>query len=290
MTELIKLTVCIAAHWYQNRSKITLKSFINDVFGRDSDYMMMFVPAIVYFIQNTVNYTAVTLLDAATFQITSQGKILTTALFSVIILGTRLSLTKWFSLCLMVVGIILVNYTPAKAGAKEATNKYYGLLAVMVSISLSGFAGIWFEWGLKGRPGVSIFIRNIQLALFSIIPGLFIAVYIFDGETVLENGYFYGYNGWTWVAIFLHALGGITVALLVKYADTIIKGIATSISLIVSSVASVFIFDFKITIYFVFGAILVLSATHIYITSPNAKPDDYRKLEEDLVKFDDEKE
>ncbi|KAJ3319425.1 hypothetical protein HDV06_006311 [Boothiomyces sp. JEL0866] len=237
MTELIKLTVSIIAHWYQNRKTITFKSFINDVFGRESDYMMMFVPAIVYFIQNTVNYTAVTLLDAATFQITSQGKILTTALFSVLILGTRLSITKWFSLCIMVVGIILVNYTPAKADAKEATNKFYGLLAVMLSISLSGFAGIWFEWGLKGRPGVSIFIRNIQLALFSIIPGLFIAVYIFDGETVLENGYFYGYNGWTWVAIFLHALGGITVALLVN---------------------------------------------------PNVKPDDYRKLEEEQVNFEEE--
>jgi UDP-sugar transporter A1/2/3 len=71
----------------------------------------MCVPAVLYLIQNNLQYFAVSLLDAATFQVTYQMKILTTALFSVIMLKRSLSGQKWFSLILLTAGIfILAKY------------------------------------------------------------------------------------------------------------------------------------------------------------------------------------
>ena len=52
----------------------------------------------VFCVQNTLQYMAVTYLDAATFQVTYQLKVLTTALFSVSLLGKRLSFLQWISL------------------------------------------------------------------------------------------------------------------------------------------------------------------------------------------------
>jgi hypothetical protein len=44
----------------------------------------------------------------------------------------------------------------------------------------------------------------------------------------------------------------------IRYADNILKGFATSVSIIVSCLASVVIFDFEITVMFVIGALFVL--------------------------------
>ena len=85
-----------------------------------------------------------------------------------------------------------------------------------------------------------------------------------DGKEVRENGFFYGYNSWTYGAVSCQAIGGLIVAVVVKYADNILKGFATSISIVLSCLASVILFDFIITTTFVLGAVFVIYATYLY--------------------------
>lgn len=152
-----------------------LKRLYLDVFGPESDWLAMTVPAILYFVQNVLNYWAATFLDPATFQITAQLKILTTAIFSVIMLGTKLSLTKWSLLTMVALGVVIIQMQDySDASASEAKNKLVGIGCVILSSTTSGFAGIWFEKSLKGKQKVSLFLRNLQLSLFSIVPGFLI--------------------------------------------------------------------------------------------------------------------
>ena len=53
--------------------------------------------------------------------------------------------------------------------------------------------------------------------------------------------------------------------MVVKYADNILKGFATSISVVISCIASVFIFDYEITGMFVIGACIVLIGNFKFI-------------------------
>ena len=237
---------------------------------------------------------AVSNLSAATFQVTYQLKILTTALFSVGMLGRTLSARRWASLVLLTVGVAIVQLpwpdSPTVATLKGGHSRFYlprsfsevrnlgraatvnlvrrsatyegieedlglahpqmnstvGLTAVIVACVLSGAAGVYFEKVLKDSNTL-LWVRNVQLSLFSIIPAFFVGVLIKDGAAIAKTGFFDGYNRVVWMAIVFQALGGVVVALCVNYADNIAKNFATSISIIISCLASVWFFDFQVT-------------------------------------------
>ena len=58
----------------------------------------MSIPAALYCAQNNLQYVAVSNLEGPTFQLLTQLKILTTAMFSVIMLKRSLALHQWTSL------------------------------------------------------------------------------------------------------------------------------------------------------------------------------------------------
>lgn len=57
----------------------------------------------------SIRYIALRNIDAATYQITFQLKILTTAIFSVTLMKKKLSLIQWLSLLLLMFGVALVQ-------------------------------------------------------------------------------------------------------------------------------------------------------------------------------------
>ena len=124
------------------------------------------------------------------------------------------------------------------------------------------FEGVYFEKILKGSQ-VSVWMRNIQLGIYGTLIG-FIGMHVKDGNKISEKGIFYGYTGLVWIIIFMQAFGGLLVAVVVKYADNILKGFATSFSIILSCIVSVFLFGFQLNSQFLFGATLVILAIYVY--------------------------
>lgn len=54
---------------------------------------------------------------------------------------------------------------------------------------------------------LSVWMRNLELALFSVIIGL-VGVYYVDEVLVSEHGFFYGYNPLVWTAVSLQVSRG----------------------------------------------------------------------------------
>ncbi|XP_051769815.1 solute carrier family 35 member A3b isoform X2 [Ctenopharyngodon idella] len=268
--EVLKLIACLLLVFKDHRFSVRALNRVlkEEIINKPLLTLKLAVPSGIYTLQNNLLYVALSNLDAATYQVTYQLKILTTALFSVSMLGKSLGIYQWLSLVILMAGIALVQWpTEVKLSAQQqdltASSQLMGLLAVLVACFSSGFAGVYFEKILK-ESKQSVWVRNIQLGLFGLIFGLG-GVFACDGERVRENGLFQGYNKVTWAVVALQALGGLVIAAVIKYADNILKGFATSISIILSTLISYFLLeDFDPTSVFFLGAMLVIAATFLY--------------------------
>ena len=143
--------------------------------------------------------------------------------------------------------------------------QFSGLFAVLAACITSGFAGVYFEKVLKGKTG-TMWSRNLQLSSASIIIGIF-GIFSTHYVEIVERGPFVGFGFSAWMTVMLQALGGLVVAAVVKYADNIIKAFATSVSILLSSVLSYFLFDWHPTMRWSIGACLVFCAVYIYGTA-----------------------
>lgn len=165
----------------------------------------------------------------------------------------------------------------SSAGSADAANqnRLIGFSAVLGACVLSGFAGIFFEKILKGAD-ISVWMRNVQMSLLS-IPLSIIPCAFKDYENITTKGFFHGYDWYVVYLIALNACGGLLVAMVVKYADNILKGFATSLAIIITCIASIFIFNFSLTIQFSIGAALVIGAIFLYSYVPKPSKTDAKK-------------
>ena len=75
------------------------------------------VPAFLYTVQNNLLYFALSNLDATTYQVCYQSKILTTAVFSVLLLKKGLSRMQWLSLVILTIGVSITQISSTEVRA-----------------------------------------------------------------------------------------------------------------------------------------------------------------------------
>mmetsp|Transcript_28950 Transcript_28950/g.62259 ORF Transcript_28950/g.62259 Transcript_28950/m.62259 type:complete len:383 (+) Transcript_28950:33-1181(+) len=267
LAEAVKMIFSFAVLTQQMGLIRALQFTWDGIFVAWRDTLLVGLPALLYLVQNNLLYVAATHLDAATCQVAYQLKLLTTAFFTVTLLKRHISIRRWGALGMLFLGVVFVqNPTGSSvAGSASSQSPVLGMAAVTCACFLSGLAGVWLERIVKRSHDVPIWLRNMQLGVISLILGI-ANVYVFDGEAVALSGFFQGY---TWIAAFVVlqvSLGGLLVALIMKYADNVVKGFATSLSIVLSSGVSWFIpsFEFEPSASFVIGSSLVIAATILY--------------------------
>ena len=289
ISELIKLPTCLLLICREEGGVQQMITKVHDaVFSsrRIGDTMRMGVPALCYGLQNLLFFVALSNLSATSYQLWSQTKVLFTALFFVKILGQRLRLKQLLALTLLTGGVAAVQLAQAgtetaqvaglaargasvtgstgaaaeaaAAGASLAGSSVtIGIVAVLLSSLLSGFANVYFEKVLKEaecefedscelsedgrRPQanapVSLWVRNVQLAIFSIPQAALLLLFSSQSRSVIaEHGLLAGFTPLVWLVTLLTACGGLLIAAVVKYADNVLKTYATAIAIVVTCI------------------------------------------------------
>jgi len=197
----------------------------------------MFVLAAIYGAMNILSYVSLRNIGAGMFTIFAQCKILTTATFSAILLRRQYSWARWRALIALFFGVLLFSqpiWSDPDKNQKEGGNAFVGTGAVLIEVTLSGFASIYFEKVIKTDPEqLGIWDRNFQLSLGS-CPIYFLFMLWEDGGGT--HGLGSGWSSVAWALAFLGAAGGLLVALSIKYGDSILKTLATTGAIVVSSV------------------------------------------------------
>lgn len=269
-----------------------LSSLASAVFSGDS--WKLVIPACLYTLANSLQYIALSNLQAATFQATYQLKMIVSAIFGLLLLKRSVSPRKWGLLLLLLVGVCLVQmpdgssdvaslgdeaaqhafprsfeeWKAAKSHhgglhkrsatyegieedlqtANPRMNGAIGLLATVGASVASGLAGIYFEKVLKDSAKMtSLWIRNVQLAVYSVFPALFIGVIFLDGEKISSNGVFAGYNWTVWSSIVVQAVVGLTTSFCIRYAHRDMRNVATATSIIFTTLGSSLFFDMELS-------------------------------------------
>ncbi|KII88411.1 hypothetical protein PLICRDRAFT_110757 [Plicaturopsis crispa FD-325 SS-3] len=263
MNELLKGSISLAIAFTR------IEPFPMEVFS--ADCWKLSIPAILYVIQNNLQFVAASNLEAATFQVSYQMKILTTAAFSVLLLRKKLSPAQWLALVCLALGVGIVQI---QSSSTSATNTNHGadvhsmvplkgFMAVIAACFTSGLAGVYFEMVLKGSQA-DLWVRNVQLSVFSLLPALVPVIFSQSSSAGSVWALFHNFGAWAWATVFVQVLGGLVTAMVIKYSDNILKGFATSLSIVISFLASVALFDFQMTFTFILGSVIVLIATWLY--------------------------
>jgi len=157
----------------------------------------------------------------------------------------------------------------ALADEEASHEQFLGVAATVLIATLSGFAAVYTEGVLK-RGGSTIqkqehtlAYMQIQMALASLlIIGAFALVQ--DFSVIVERGLWHGFNVAALVAVVSSALGGLIVSAVLKYADSVLKGYATALSVILTGILSMLFFGTTVDSLFVLAVAFVACSVIMY--------------------------
>ena len=119
-----------------------------------------------------------------------------------------------------------------------------GIVAMLTAALCTSFASVYFERMLKGSRKPSLWLRNIQLAIYyeqrlftpvavNRLRNIQLAIYcgLVATATVLQEedaaraseGWLHGFGAYTWATVMMNVAGGLLVAITIKYADNIVR-------------------------------------------------------------------
>ncbi|CAE7514036.1 Slc35a3 [Symbiodinium microadriaticum] len=175
VSEFLKLIVSLFVVYGLDIPSLCSYHAISEVFQRDFiehryEILKLCIPSGLYVVQNNLLYLSASNLPVSIFQVLSQLKIVTTAIFSVAMLSRKLSVPQYVSILSLTLGVALVQYSQYSTKIALDDGYMFGIICILLSCVTSGFSGVYFEKVLK-TGALPLWLRNIHLSLIGLVIG-----------------------------------------------------------------------------------------------------------------------
>ena len=286
MQEILKLSASTVLYTIEcGGAAAMVRSLAANAIERPASWVHVGVPAVVYTIGATLQFESAKHLDTGVAGVLMQTNKLFVAGLSVMLLGRKLLRFQWCALILLTAGIsaaAMPSVGRTKHGglhhAKGNATSPFGLQVrhradrnfelgaaqILGAALCSAFATVYFEMTIKRgameRTPPSLWFFNMQLAIISI--------FMATAEVVAHRdprGMFHDFDMVVWIVIASGATGGLFVAMILKHADSILRGFGSAASLILASAGGWFFLGTPLPSIFISGTCLVLFSLWLFL-------------------------
>lgn len=267
-TEMLKL--CLASGLFYRQLKGARSGGEMPGFAFDPKVVVKFaIPALIYMAGNNILFIALKYLDAPTYQVLGNIKIIVVAIIQRLALKSQKTVVQWLGVALLMLGMMVIGASKLDShekGSAKADTLMLGLFWMVCIALCSAFAGVYTEFLLK-KLEYSTDFQNMLLYSWGVIFCLLgNASGTMGDSTASEQGFFTGFSGRTWLVVVINAFLGQVVSRVMKYADNITKVFAASSGVVITMVLSTYLFDFSMTLLFNLGTGVVVVASIVYFS------------------------
>lgn len=231
------------------------------------------LPAFLYTIQNVATLMAQQNLEALTFNVLNQSKILSAALSCYFVMGKRQSNIQMISLCILMLSTLVIEQILKPStilsiarggvitfGGRGTRHFTHGVVPLMVASLLSGMAGALTQSSTQGSQGGmpiwgkrrwssakptavrpprnprNAYLFSMELSVASVILLLVSLILSTNGRTIIlsPRTFFSNWTPETLIPVLTNSIGGILVGLVTKHAGSVRKGFALIFGLLLS--------------------------------------------------------
>ncbi|KAF2839219.1 hypothetical protein M501DRAFT_772361 [Patellaria atrata CBS 101060] len=216
--------------------------------------------ALLYALINNCVFVLYRLADPGTIQLIKSGITLITALVLYYGVGTRIVKTQWVAIFLQIAGVVVTQYRPG-VGAPYAASTY---LILIFKTFLSATSSVYNQSLIKSQDA-SLHSDNMVLYACGVTINSVIhfTLRIVNPE---EPGFFVGYHNWGAIIVIIsNVFFGLAITAVYKYADALVKCLATAIATSILLYVSPILFHVWFNPLVIPGSMVVFLATWLYM-------------------------
>lgn len=232
--------------------------------------LQIWVLSCLYTFNNQVSFYVYTLADPGTIFLFKAATTMLTASIQCAFSGKSFSKMQWQAMVLQAAGMGIVQYDPCQKRSLYAP-RAYAYMAVTVLVTAVSSARNEY---LVKHYSISLNLQNavlyaggffMNLASFFLLPN--------PNSSEAAIGFFEGYGNPLAVGVVLvNAIIGLVVTAVYKYADAVVKCIASNITSVLLLIISSWFFGVNMSLVMWLGVFVVCFGVNLYIEASKAVP------------------